>query len=229
MSTIAALVPLVIALAGCLTTIEDPANTTKHRTASQLQTCFVALDNLCNIIGVSLAYIIIRKMEINSIKYNRQACLHYRSNRGAFPKYVDLANVTGIYRDGQIKMFPTETRPLTAAYRAHSLQHSFPTLATIVANFAIERGWQDKYTFSMIMIALYSELGELAKTVEWKRGEENIAKNPALIDSTTREIADIAIYLIHLARIAEIPDPFAAKSLTLQIDENLLNEAKTPF
>ena len=143
------------------------------------------------------------------MKYNKQACIAYAErNDNAIPKYSELAASTGIHRDSQISLFPMSTNMFLQAFASFKIDMAYPTLAAIVHKFALERKWENKYTFRSVMIAMYAELGEIAAAIEWKDEGQNIAQDTNLLDRIAREIADVAIYLIHFNRIAQISNPF---------------------
>lgn len=82
--------------------------------------------------------------------------------------------------------------------------------AAATERFALERDWHQFHSLRNLVMALQSELGELAELVMWKDSD---AVRTALDDPNFRarvaeEIADIQIYLIRAMQVAQL-DPSA--------------------
>lgn len=74
-----------------------------------------------------------------------------------------------------------------------------------IAGFARDRGWLGTYTPKRICMSLIAEMGELAANLEWRREEDTVMSLPREVKvDIARETADVAIYLLHLARELEM-------------------------
>jgi NTP pyrophosphatase (non-canonical NTP hydrolase) len=83
--------------------------------------------------------------------------------------------------------------------------HDLPLLSDEVKQFAAERNWLEKYTWYYTSLALSAEYGELAETVQ------NTGDYDAVCSITEQqrtnilsEIADVAIFLLHVVRICDL-------------------------
>ena len=75
-----------------------------------------------------------------------------------------------------------------------------------IREFGEERDWMSGYTPRTLALALFAEMGELAEL--WRaKGDDNFSGKPwsqADKEYLGQEIADVTIYLIHLARVFSI-------------------------
>lgn len=78
----------------------------------------------------------------------------------------------------------------------------FEALQGAVEDFSSQRHWDQFHTPKNLILALSSELGELAELVQWKSDTEvaDFLATPAGKQRFSEEIADIAIYLIRLCQ-----------------------------
>lgn len=74
-----------------------------------------------------------------------------------------------------------------------------------VAGFARSRDWIGTYTPKRICMSLIAESGELSANMEWRKELDPISELPRNVKvDIARETADVAIYLLHLARELEM-------------------------
>jgi dCTP diphosphatase len=70
--------------------------------------------------------------------------------------------------------------------------------------FAIDRDWEQFHTPKNLAMALSVEASELVEIFQWLKPEESISPDKQQIDSISREVADIAMYLLRFCSILEI-------------------------
>ena len=75
-------------------------------------------------------------------------------------------------------------------------------LANELAQFAAERDWHRFHNPKNLSMALAAEAGELLEQFQWLTPDE--AENHASSDAVADEIADILIYLVRLASVADV-------------------------
>ena len=200
----------VLHLATCIGHIISVMHSHKVILARAIITAMTAIEQISDLMSLSLPYIINRKMDINMLKYDLTSCInHTHSPLRDIPKYTDFAHTTGNKKDS-IPMFVSDTDTYASKPSSYDIRVAFKPLSKKIEKFAMDRGWNDKYTPTTTMIAAVSEVGELAKVIEWKKTGIIVADHKPLVDELSRELADVAIYLFHLCRIAEISDPFEA-------------------
>lgn len=68
--------------------------------------------------------------------------------------------------------------------------------------FAAERGWQRFHNPKNLSMALAAEAGELLEQFRWLTPDE--AEDRAASEAVADEIADILIYLVRLASVADV-------------------------
>lgn len=78
--------------------------------------------------------------------------------------------------------------------------------ASLIQEFAAERDWDQFHTVKNLSMALAGEVGELVEIFQWL---DDDAVRELLGDIESRrqieaEVADIAIYLLRIAQVAEI-------------------------
>ena len=95
---------------------------------------------------------------------------------------------------------------------------STENLQARIRDFAQERDWEKFHTPRSLIMAMQSELGELAEILQWipdaEINEEWINENRVRL---AEEIADVYIYLLRLADVVSIDLELAADS---KIDRN---------
>jgi len=79
-------------------------------------------------------------------------------------------------------------------------------LQTEIAAFAAERDWEQFHTVKNLILALVGEAGELAAVVQWLENvdREYLANNYAIKVSLEDELADVLIYLLRIADVADV-------------------------
>lgn len=83
--------------------------------------------------------------------------------------------------------------------------HKLNLLICDVAGFARSRDWIGTYTPKRICMSLIAESGELSANLEWRKELDPISSLPRNVKvDIARETADVAIYLLHLARELEM-------------------------
>jgi hypothetical protein len=76
---------------------------------------------------------------------------------------------------------------------------AWPVVSNIVFQFTKERNWLDKYTVDLVAESLFTEVGEMCSVIEWiDTTSSNIA---SVRERVAMEVADVCIYLFHMARI----------------------------
>ena len=75
-------------------------------------------------------------------------------------------------------------------------------LARELEHFAAERDWQRFHNPKNLAMALAAEAGELLEQFQWLTPDE--AENHASSEAVADEIADILIYLVRLASVADV-------------------------
>jgi len=82
---------------------------------------------------------------------------------------------------------------------------TFEPLQQQIDNFATERDWDQFHLPRSLILALQSELGELAEIVQWtpdsRMDAEWLAEHR---DRLSEEMSDVLIYLLRLASVLEI-------------------------
>jgi dCTP diphosphatase len=86
---------------------------------------------------------------------------------------------------------------------------SLAELTDRLARFADERNWQRFHTPLNLALALAGEVGELAAELQWLTPEQTLHLDEEARNRLRDEIADVLIYLVRLADVAEI-DPVDA-------------------
>ena len=83
---------------------------------------------------------------------------------------------------------------------------SFETFQKQVRDFASDREWDQFHTVRNLLLALVGEVGELASSVQWLGEIDTKALNsdPEIRSKFEEEIADVFIYLLRLAQVADI-------------------------
>jgi dCTP diphosphatase len=89
-----------------------------------------------------------------------------------------------------------------------------PTLVADIQTFAEAREWSKFHQPRNIILALLGEVGELAELVQWKADMDdsdnddgnNALLEPKELDKLSQELADVSIYLLRLASVANVTD-----------------------
>ena len=79
-------------------------------------------------------------------------------------------------------------------------------MAAQAQEFAIARQWERFDTPRNLILALLSEVGELADLVQWKDDHEDFTNNlsPEDLNAISQELADVSIYLMRLATLSNV-------------------------
>ena len=79
-------------------------------------------------------------------------------------------------------------------------------LQATLRQFAAQRGWQAFHTPKNLAMALMVEAAELLEIFQWMTPEQSLAatKDPASAQHIAQELADVQIYLLQLADLAQI-------------------------
>ena len=83
---------------------------------------------------------------------------------------------------------------------------NFEDLAVRLKKFADARDWEKFHTPKNLAMALSVEVSELAEIFQWMTAEEsaNVMKDQKSADAVKDELADIALYLVHLSAILKV-------------------------
>lgn len=75
--------------------------------------------------------------------------------------------------------------------------------ARALRQFAKERDWQQFHSPKNLVMALSGEVGELTEIFQWmtEADSHRAAASPDTADAVRDELADVALYLIHLADV----------------------------
>lgn len=97
-------------------------------------------------------------------------------------------------------------------------------LQATLRQFAAQRGWQHFHTPKNLAMALMVEAAELLEIFEWMTPEQSLAatKAPGTAEHIAQEMADVQIYLLQLADLAQIDLDQAVRA------KLLLNAKKHP-
>lgn len=87
-------------------------------------------------------------------------------------------------------------------------------LAAELKQFADERGWQRLHNPKNLAMALATEAGELLEQFQWLTPEE--ADQHAHSEPVADEVADVLIYLVRLASVANLDLDAAVRSKLLK-------------
>lgn len=82
-----------------------------------------------------------------------------------------------------------------------------------IAHFAEERDWEKFHTIKNLVLALLGEAGELASVVQWleKVDKEFLDSHPEIRQDLADELADVFIYLLRIADVADIDILYVSK------------------
>ncbi len=100
----------------------------------------------------------------------------------------------------------------------------FETIGKAIQDFSENRDWDQFHNPSNLILALMSEVGELAELVQWKSTAEvsDYLQTPEGQERFSEEVADVAIYLIRICQKSGL-------DLTDIVEKKLrINELKYP-
>ena len=98
---------------------------------------------------------------------------------------------------------------------------SLADLTARVRAFADARDWHQFHTPKNLAMAIAGEAGELAAELQWVGGEESstaVVEDGGLRERVGQEMADVLIYLVRLADVAQI-DLLEAANAKVEINE----------
>jgi dCTP diphosphatase len=173
---------------------------------------FLSLLYTANVVcEMNLMECIVKKMTLNAKKYPAHLC------KGKSGKYTSYSEQTGI----------TKTEGQSTLEQAEEIDpnETVQSLTGRIDQFAKEREWDQYHTPRNIMLALMGEVGELAELFQWKGDETDASTvDPVFWDKVGQEMADVAIYLLRMAKVSGIDLGNEAATLTEAEDET--NTAK---
>jgi dCTP diphosphatase len=97
-------------------------------------------------------------------------------------------------------------------------------LKAAVGTFVAERDWQQFHDPKSLVMALASEVGELADHFRWLTNEQSrdVAVDPEHAEAIAHELADIMMFAVEFAAVCEID---IASAITAKLE---INEARYP-
>lgn len=95
---------------------------------------------------------------------------------------------------------------------------SLRDLAQQLDQFACDRDWQQFHSPKNLASALIVEAGELLEHFQWTTEEQSRSLPPEKLQDVGAEMADVLLYLVHLASVLGI-DLVAAAQAKLRINE----------
>ena len=167
---------------------------------------FSSLLHLSCTFSVTLGNLIMAKMGNNRKKYPVDLCLksQFRGCTG-IPKYTLYSNKTLIRRDCELNLDVPSSSNMTFSQHKERFLYDLPLLSDEVKQFAAQRNWLDKYTWQYTSLSLSAEYGELAETVKDSGDYDAVCSiNEQQRTSILSEIADVAIFLLHVVRICDL-------------------------
>lgn len=99
-------------------------------------------------------------------------------------------------------------------------EEDFAQLRLRLRAFARERNWHRHHSPKNLAISLVIEAGELLECFQWLTDEQvrELKNIPAKVDQIRDELADVLIYLVHLADVLDI-DLLSAVQQKIKINE----------
>jgi NTP pyrophosphatase (non-canonical NTP hydrolase) len=87
-------------------------------------------------------------------------------------------------------------------------------LQAALAEFARERDWDQFHSPKNLAMALTGEVGELVELFQWlsEAASHDVARDPATTRRVRDEIADVLMYLVHLAAVLQVDLDEAVRS-----------------
>jgi dCTP diphosphatase len=97
----------------------------------------------------------------------------------------------------------------------------FAQLRERLHTFARVRNWQPYHSPKNLAMSLAIEVGELLECFQWLTDDQarKVNRSPAKMAQIRGELADVLIYLIHLADVLDV-DLIAAVQDKIEINEN---------
>lgn len=172
--------------------------------------CWKSIFWLCSRCGFSLSEVVSKKITVNRKKYN--ACL-VQQNKPLDCDWKELSHLTGFTDNDRHSPIFTVSEKFAFYFKVKDdfLLH-FPSIASDLKKFAAERNWLKLYNRHNLSLSLLSEIGELATVLQflpqfdsWKTVCQNTKNHIAM------EIADVALYLMHYTRKANVTETTLAE------------------
>ena len=151
---------------------------------------------LCDTIGVKLHAIILKKIDLNKRQYH--AC----TSKEDVQTSRNLSNETDTVEEDQLCILDKECWSCSTDRPVETFFSQMPGIIKALDDFAKTRKRNNNYSNSNVVLALLGEIGELAELFLWKDDKVLVASCMGKydIDLVAQEIADVAIYTIHLMR-----------------------------
>ena len=172
-------------------------------------------------LGVSLSFIILEKIKRNNEKYPIERS-NVPSERGRdMPKHDEIA---GYVPNSQyfVTKETLEANAMTDPKEMYlDMASAIPRIKQAVFSFAADRDWLGSYNNKMMSLSLRSEGGELCGTVEYCTGREFDWR---LVNRVAPELADVVIYLFHVARVNDVDLEALVTATSGSLDKEKLAE-----
>lgn len=176
---------------------------------------FEEITRICALLEVPLSLIVKAKMLKNRKQYPQEEAAVSSPSGRVMPKYTELDCKRSA--DGHSKTGTSRGRLLSdksiqdnkaddMGVMLFYFIQDYCGIRDDVYNFAQERGWVRSYNNPMLAVSLRAEAGELCGAVEWQAisGNDQGVLQPYLIDKIASEVADVTIYLLHVARVNNV-------------------------
>mgnify|MGYP001610127269 FL=1 len=143
-------------------------------------------------LSINLIEIIQNKMAFNERKYPVSLCANKEVKYTAFSDKTGITTTTASITS----LVTSRTPPTTSHFLA-----ALPNLLLSILSFSSTRGFGRSncysYTPTNLVLAIISELGELANILQWEQDNKSLSITD--INILSHEMADISIYLLRLA------------------------------
>jgi NTP pyrophosphatase (non-canonical NTP hydrolase) len=93
------------------------------------------------------------------------------------------------------------------------------SLKELVSRFSAERGWHNARTRKNLSMAIAAEAAELMEYFLWDDGEIPERGEPEYTEGIRNEVADILIYLMEFANVAQID---LSAAVSMKVEKNAL-------
>lgn len=87
----------------------------------------------------------------------------------------------------------------------------------LIADFAIERDWEQFHNPKNLVMALIVEAAELVEIFQWKTPSECESMSDKELDNVRDEVADVIVYLLRLCDLLNID---IEKAITQKMEKN---------
>ena len=156
---------------------------------------------ICVLLNLSLVDLFKTKMTANEVKYPTETIESDVKTDRYMPKHNELSHLTNYKGDNSIDMTAGNwSKPESASQRVELLLAE-ETLHEILYRFSEHRNYLKHYNNKGLAMSLLAEFGEVCSALEYAK--EGAVSNE-LANKVSREVADVTIYLFHVARINNI-------------------------